>query len=345
MPLMALLAAFALSAGLVPLVRRFAFRVGVVDYPNGRKIHVAPVPLLGGVALFAAVAATLMLFGGSGRQATTVVLGAALFLLLGLLDDVHDIGAVKLLVEFAAATGIVLGTGMVFNLPWRWAEIVLTVFWITGVVNAFNCLDCADGAASSAALAAGGAFLTIAVITGQRFEVLTAAAIIGATAGFLLYNLHPAKIFLGDAGSLVLGYLVAMAGLMLHPGTISVPAMAAPAVILAIPIYDILFVHIRRYAQGQRSLARLLTSTGKDHLPHRLLGRGLSPRRVAFMILLSGALTGAAGVALSAVNTLSGAIGIGAAVLAALVLLERGIRTPRRVPPMLQPSLQKQEGS
>lgn len=341
-----LLVAFLLALALTPLARNAAILCGVVDWPNDRKIHPRPTPLFGGLAVYATVAGTVLLLFGPTREALGVLLGGGLFLAIGLVDDLTDFGASKLLMEFGAAWLIVKVTRTVFHLPWPPAETALTVLWIVGVANAFNCLDCADGVAAVAGLAAGSAFLAIALLTNQRLEVLLAAAIAGASLGFLPYNLHPARIFLGDGGSLILGYLVAVVGVMLSPGVLSIPAMATPAVVLAIPIYDIILVHAVRYRSGQRSLRGLLTSTGKNHLPHRLMDRGLSPRGVAVVVLLGSAATGAAGIALAAVNSLPGALIIGLAVVMALALLEREWigAVPRSQSLIPRPELQNPEG-
>jgi UDP-GlcNAc:undecaprenyl-phosphate GlcNAc-1-phosphate transferase len=191
------------------------------------------------------------------------------------------------------------------------------------LANAFNCLDCADGVATSIALVAGGAFLVIAIMTRQPLEILLAAAIAGAALGFLPYNLHPARIFLGDAGSLTLGYFVAVLAVLVSPGILSVPALACKAVILAIPVYDIIRVHVLRFTRGKRRLRELLTSTGKDHLPHRLMERGISHSFVSVVLLVASCATGAAGVALATIQSRAWAIPIVLIAVATLLILER----------------------
>lgn len=309
---------------LTPLMRRVALSWGIVDRPADRKIHRHPTPLLGGVALVAGVVTALLVGFPASFQVWGIILGALSFLLLGLADDLFDLGAIKLAAEFGIASLVVAATGIAFHIPWGIAGPILTVLWIVGVVNAFNCFDCADGVAASTGLAAAGAFLIIGVATGQQLESWFSSALLGASLGFLCYNLHPARIFLGDAGSLALGYLTAMMGVTLSPGMISTPALFAPAVVLAIPIYDILYVHIRRFRHGQRSLWGLLTSTGKDHLPHRLMGRGFSQRRMMWIVLLASAVTGGAGVALASTSSPPGIVAVAGAVVCVLVLLERG---------------------
>jgi UDP-GlcNAc:undecaprenyl-phosphate GlcNAc-1-phosphate transferase len=320
----AIVTAGILALALTPLARALALRFHVVDLPENRKIHAHPVPLLGGVAVYLAVAATVLVYSGPLTRATWgVIFGGGALLGIGLVDDARNVGSVKLALEFAIAAAVVSITGLSFHLPWPAVAHLLTILWIVGVVNAFNCLDCADGVAAGIGLVCGCAFLVLAVLTHQPVEVTLAAAIVGASLGFLPFNRHPAKIFLGDAGSLTLGYFVATLGVMVSPGILSVPALAAKAVILAIPIYDILFVHFRRYRRGQRRLGELLTSTGKDHLPHRLMDRGLSHSAAAATITLAAAATGVAGITLVTVHSAVGALTIAAAVAATIGILER----------------------
>ncbi len=321
----AVLVACVLGLGLTPLARAAAVRGRVVDAPDHRKVHERPTPLLGGLAVFAAIAGTVLgLSGAVSPVVLGVVFGGSLFLGIGLADDLRDIGAAKLLVEFGVAWIVVETTGISFHVPWPAFGVLLTVFWIVGVSNAFNCLDCIDGVATGTALVAGAAFLVIAVLTHQRLEMLLAGSIVGAALGFLPYNFHPAKIFLGDAGSLMLGYFVAVLGVMVSPGILSVPALATKAVVLAIPIYDILLVHVMRYRRGTRGLRELLTSTGKDHLPHRLMNYGLSQPMAAAALVLASAVTGAAGIGLVLTHSVVSAIVIGLIVLSTLMVLERG---------------------
>jgi len=319
--------ALIVALGLTPLARSVATRFGVVDYPAHRKIHQRPTPLLGGLAFFAAVAvatiASPRLFVFESRLVWGVLLGGALFLVLGLVDDLRDLGAWKLLLEFGIAWLVVEVTSASFYLPWQPVAVALTVLWIVGIANAFNCLDCADGVAAVSGLGAAAAFLTMGLLGHLRMEVVWAAAILGACAGFLRYNLHPARIFLGDAGSLVLGYFVAMVGVLLSPSLYTVPAIAAPIVVLAIPIADFLLVHWKRFHNGERSLRRLLTSAGKDHLPHRLMARGVTPHGLTVTMLVASVVLGMAALAIAAVNTAAAAIFIVVLVAAALFLAER----------------------
>jgi len=312
-----------LSLGLTPLVRAVAVRWHAVDLPAPRKIHSRPTSLLGGLAVFAATAISVLLLSGAAWEAFPLLFGGALFLLVGLVDDLRNVGAGKLLIEFGVAWLVVEMTGAVFHLPWPPAGAALAIVWVVGMANAFNCLDCADGVATSTGLVAGGAFLVLALLTRQGLGAVFGAAVVGAMLGFLPYNLHPARIFLGDAGSLTLGYFVAMLALLVSPGMLSIPALGAKVVILAIPIYDIIRVHLIRFLKGERTVRGLLTSTGKDHLPHRLMNRGVSPRHVVWIFVAASVTTGAVGVALATVQSLPETILIGLTIVIVVTLLER----------------------
>ena len=324
---LALLLAAILSFGLTPVVRRLSLRHGIVDLPGHRKIHSRPTALLGGLAIFAAVAGTAFLLQAVNRPVFILLLGGAAMLGIGLADDAYDIGASKFVAELILAALVVAASGLSFRFPWPSLSPILTVLWIVGVVNAFNCLDCADGAASTTGLVGALALLTVALATHRQAEALLAAAIAGALVGFLPYNLAPARIFLGDAGSLTLGYLLAMVAVMHAPATFAVPAVVSPALILAVPIYDIVRVHLVRFIKGERSIPRLLTSSGKDHLPHRLLERGVSQRKVPLVLMLASGVVAAVGIGVSTLRSPGAALAVVAAVAAAFAFAERATPT------------------
>ena len=228
-----------------------------------------------------------------GGTALLLVAGATVFTVIGLLDDLRNMGVWKLAVEGAVVVAIVWLGGFRVILPWPYLGYILAALWIVGVANAMNCLDSADGVAAGTAVI-GALALTVLAILGQRWGIaIGTAAIAGAALGFLRYNFSPARIFLGDAGSLTLGFLLAAFGAAIAIPSRGMPGeVVAPALVGALPCYDFLFVHIRRYRNGVRSPLRLLTSSGKDHLPHRLLDAGLSPRQVALWIYGVSALLG-----------------------------------------------------
>ncbi len=286
-----LVVSLTVAAVLSPLLGRLAIRWSFVDTPGGHRRHDRPVALLGGVALWAAVMVALLLWPIEiDRRHLSAVLGAAtLVAAAGLYDDRwHLPAAEKLLVQAIAAAILVSGgVFVVLALP-GWLDAVLTVVWIVGITNAFNLLDNMDGLAAGVAAIAALGFVVLTAHQGGFVSAL-AMALLGAALGFLLFNFHPAKIFMGDAGSYFLGLLLAVLGLELQTGRgVSEPWIAAlvPVLLLAVPIFDTTLVTVSRWRRGHNPL----TTPGHDHLSHRLLRRGLSTRAVALWIYAAGAL-------------------------------------------------------
>jgi UDP-GlcNAc:undecaprenyl-phosphate/decaprenyl-phosphate GlcNAc-1-phosphate transferase len=288
---------------LTPLCGWVGVRLGVLDLPSGRKIHRRPIPLLGGVGvLLAFVASAVMFLSPSSRdQVLLLIAGAAAFSVIGLIDDFVDAGAWKLGAEAVVVIGVVWFGGVDPHLPWPYAGEILAVLWILGVANAVNCFDCADGIAAGTVAVTALLVIPLSFFWGRIGVAVTAAALAGATLGFLRYNFSPARIFLGDAGSLMVGFLVAALPAALIPSReyhAPLVTWIAPLLLMCVPVGDFLFVHVRRYLKGVRDPIRLMTSTGKDHLPHRLLEGGLSARQAALWLYAATALTGASGVTL-----------------------------------------------
>ncbi len=274
--------ALLLALGLVAALRWLAPRVGMLDIPAGRKQHGHPMPLLGGLGIFIAAAACLILHGGTDRQTIALVVGAAVVLALGLWDDWRGLRArFRLVVQILSAGGAVTMGAHFEWLPWTAANQVVSVIWLVGMVNALNCLDCADGVAAGAAAVASAAFCAVAIASGHSSMGMLAAGVLGGCIGFLAFNFPPASIFLGDAGSASLGFLLGGLAIASSAGMPSFHQAWVAALPLAVPICDIALVHLRRYQMGTRNLRDLLESTGRDHLPHRLEQLGLPPRQIA----------------------------------------------------------------
>lgn len=267
-------------------VRRFAIRIGMFDLPGPRKIHRQPTPLLGGVAIYIAVLFSLLVFyrGGGFNQMLAVLGSATLLVFVGTLDDrglLHH--QVKLFIAMPLAALIVLASGIraqVFSvaLPGHFAPLgdtVITVLWITGITAAFSILDYMDGVCAGIAAISGIFFAILAIGDVQLLVGAAAAAVAGAAAGFLRWNFSPAKIFLGDGGAMLLGFLLATLALKLRL-TVRAPnaAWLVPLFVLAVPILDTSLVSISRLRRGLVPF----TSPGKDHLGHRLANSGLGNR-------------------------------------------------------------------
>ena len=293
---------------LTPLARWAALRVGIVDRPDGqRKLHKHPVPLLGGIAVYLALLVGLLVlrstgFGGPAlAELSNVLMAAAGFVcLLGCIDDTWDLNArFKLLLQICSVLPVVLGGYTIdrilaFGYPIElgWLGVPLTVLWLVGCINALNLLDGMDGLAAVVGLSTSAMLAIIASNMGHDHVAVIAIALAGALAGFLVYNLPPASIFLGDSGSMVIGLVV---GLLSMQGAIKTQAtlsITAPAVLLSIPMFDTLLAIVRRKLTGQRFYA-----ADRGHIHHRLLERGLNTWQALGIISLLCLMTGGAAIA------------------------------------------------
>jgi len=322
-----LVVGFAMSLGLTPLSRAIALRLGVVDKPNQRKIHRDHKPMMGGLAIFGGLAIALLLFSPPAYRVEfgAFLGGAALLAVVGLIDDRFQLGARIRLVAQIIAGLIVIAVGIqirLFNNPIL--DIPLTLFWIVALVNALNFLDNMDGLTSGLSAIAAGWFTLIAFNEGLTLVSALAAALAGSAVGFLIYNFNPASIFMGDMGSMVLGFTLAVLGIKLEFGTqpLSVTWMV-PILVLALPIFDIHLVVITRILEG-----RSPGQAGKDHTSHRLMSLGLSQRWTLFVLYGACLFFGALGVLVSVLPPETALItgGIGLALLATAFIFMMFIR-------------------
>jgi len=282
---------FGLCLALTPVVRRLARRWGFVAKPKIDRWHKNPTAMMGGVGIWLAVVITYVaLIPHTGQG--WVVIGAASFLfLVGLVDDLLHIKPYQKLIGQVIGAAIVVNYGLV--LPWTRslpANMVITIFWLIGITNAVNLLDNMDGLATGiAAIAA--TFLTFNFISGhQSIEAMMMATFAAALLGFLIYNSNPASIFMGDSGSMFIGFFLASAALVNVSGGRSrsfVPVLAVPILVLFIPIFDTTFVTILRKLSG-----RAASQGGRDHTSHRLVALGMSERRAVWMLYGLAALSG-----------------------------------------------------
>lgn len=292
--LLAALSALLTARALTPAAGRFALRVGALDRPGeARRIHDRPIPRMGGLAVFAGLCLGLGFFPAEARR---ILPGAALVTLLGAVDDRYDLPPeAKLLGQSVSAAAAILG-GVeirfltVFSLPAalpRPVGILLTVVWIVGMSNALNLLDGLDGL--SAGVTAVGCACTLWVCCacpGCASAAGVMAALGGACLGFLPYNRHPARIFLGDAGSLLLGYTVGCAAVLGPCKAYTALSFALPLLIWALPILDTALAVVRRFRRGESPFR-----ADRRHVHHRLLDAGFSqPEAAAVLCLVSAAL-------------------------------------------------------
>jgi UDP-GlcNAc:undecaprenyl-phosphate GlcNAc-1-phosphate transferase len=332
--LLAFFIALVASLALTIPVRALALRAGMVDAPGPRKVHLQPIPLLGGLAIYAAVVlAILLVFDGPARaQSAGIVTGATLVAVVGFLDDrgwLHH--QIKLFVAMPVAGVILLLSGVhaqVFGLFVQgrfgsWLDAGLTVVWVVGITASFSILDHMDGLCAGVAATASLFFAILAYLNGQTWVTTLAAAILGAATGFLRWNFKPAKIFLGDGGAMFLGFLMATLGLKLRLEHASfLGGLLAPLFVLGVAIFDTTLVTISRSRRGLLPF----TSPGKDHAAHRLANFGFGERGAVLALYGVGALSGSAAVLvsyLSSKGALLAAVVAVATVLGGVALLER----------------------
>lgn len=317
-------------------VRALALRVGMVDLPGPRKVHLTPIPLLGGLAMYAAVVLAILfvLQGPARAQGTAILAGATLVAAVGILDDrglLHH--QVKLFVGMPLAAGILLLSGIraqVFSvlIGGKTGDVLdaaLTIFWVVGITAAFSILDHMDGLCAGVAGMASIFFALLAYLYGHTLVTIFSAAVLGAATGFLRWNFRPAKIYMGDGGAMLLGFLMATLGLKLRIEQSSHAVMwLVPVLILVVPVFDTTLVTISRARRGLLPFA----TPGKDHAAHRVANLGLGQRGAVLVMYLLGAAGGSAAVLVSSFSLR----GILFAVGVALAVIFTGVAILERAP-------------
>lgn len=279
---------------LTPIVKKIAIKIGAVDQPSNRKVHDKIMPRMGGLAIFIGVAAGVLAAGiYNETKMTAITVGAFIIVILGILDDKYQLSAkVKFFVQLAVAIMIV-STGLkmdFFSVPFLterlelgWVAYPLTVLWIVGITNAMNLIDGLDGLAAGLSVI-GLSTIAVMALSGGKILILSLSlVVIGSTLGFLFYNFHPAKIFMGDTGSLFLGYVISVLSLLGLYKSVTLFSIIIPIIILGVPIFDTTFAVIRRILNKQP-----ISAPDKSHIHHRLMAFGLSHRTAVIIIYLIG---------------------------------------------------------
>ncbi|MFC4812009.1 glycosyltransferase family 4 protein [Paenibacillus sp. GCM10023250] len=289
-----------LALALTPLVIKLAFKVGAIDKPNHRKVHTKIMPRMGGLGIYAAFIGAYFaiqpfipegLFRSYDKNLVNALLaGGSIIVLIGALDDRFELSAkVKLLGQIIAACVVVFGFGVkidLLNIPFgeamqpvaSWISIPLTIIWIVGVTNAINLIDGLDGLAAGVSGIAIGTILVMAAVMGFAPVILLSALLLGGVIGFLVYNFHPAKIFMGDTGSLFLGFGLATLS-MLGFKQVTMVSFVTPLLIIGVPLSDTFFAIVRRWVNKKPIFA-----PDKGHLHHCLRELGFSHRRTVLII-------------------------------------------------------------
>ncbi|MCD8904615.1 undecaprenyl/decaprenyl-phosphate alpha-N-acetylglucosaminyl 1-phosphate transferase [Staphylococcus chromogenes] len=272
---------------LTPIVIAVSKKLDIVDRPNFRKIHTKPISMLGGSAILLSFFIGIWLGAPIEREIKPLLLGAIVIYLVGLIDDLYDLKPVLKLIGQIIAASIVVVYGVTIDfisipigptIHFGWLSIPITIFWIVAITNAINLIDGLDGLAAGVSTIALVTIAFIAILQGNIFIIMICSVLIGSLLGFLVFNFHPAKIFLGDSGALLLGFIIGFLSLLGFKN-ITFISLFFPIVILAVPFIDTLFAMIRRVKRGQH-----IMQADKSHLHHKLLDLGYTHRQTVILI-------------------------------------------------------------
>jgi len=326
--ILAFAGALVLAVGVTPVARWLAPRMGVMDQPEARKIHLHPVPRMGGVAIYLSVIVAALILGEyrNFAQFGSILVGATGVSFMGLMDDRWGLRPlVKMLGQVLAAlllyaSDIYVG---LFNHPVL--NLVVTVFWVGYITNAINFLDNMDGLAGGVSAIAAASFALMCSFSGQYLVGALSIAVLGACLGFLFYNLNPANIFMGDSGALFLGFTLSAIGIKLRfPENVDFVTWMVPVLVLGLPIFDTTLVVISRL----RRRLNPATTPGKDHISHRLVAAGMTKREAVLTLYVVSFILGLLATFVTQASVLEGYAVGGLVVLAGIYGLWRVERPP-----------------
>ena len=308
---------------ITPAVKRLACRVGAMDNPNARKVHHGAVPRLGGLGIYIGFLASVLYSLPLSTEVVGLLMGSAVIIAVGVWDDICQIPAkVKLLGQVLAAVVLVacgVRVDWVLN-PFgdyiylsAFISVPLTILWVVGFTNMVNLIDGLDGLAAGVSSIAAVSVALIAYQMGQWNSVAITVAMAGAAIGFLQYNFNPAKIFMGDTGSMFLGYTLAAVSIMGVMKTAATVALVVPVIALGLPIMDTALAIVRRKLSGVPIFA-----PDRGHLHHRLLDSGLSQKQVVLLMYAITAFLGMIALLVVHLNVVFGAVVVGVVTAAGL---------------------------
>lgn len=307
--LFAFILALAISFACTPAVRMLAIKIKAVDVPkDNRRMHKVPIPRMGGLAIFAGFLVSVLFFVPLGTEFRSILIGALILVVLGIIDDIV---ALKPKTKFAgqiiaalipALSGVSIHGIVNPFVPGQYStlgifSIPFTLIWIVGITNAVNFIDGLDGLACGVSAIATVTMFIIAVLFGETYIALMMAALAGACLGFLPYNMNPAKIFMGDTGSMFLGYILATVSIQGLFKFYAVISFAVPFILLGLPIFDTGFAIVRRLLKGQSPL-----QADRGHVHHRLIDLGFDQKQSVAILYTFSALMGLTAVILARTN-------------------------------------------
>ena len=336
---------FAVSFASTPIVKGFAQKVGAIDVPrDGRRVHDHPIPRMGGLAIFLGFLISVVLFIDITREVRGILLGAVLIVACGAIDDVISLRAwIKLLVQIAAAVVAVLHGVVieVFRNPNIFSDnealilgalaVPVTILWIVGITNSVNLIDGLDGLAVGVSTIASTTMFVVALLVSEGGVAVILAALMGACLGFMPYNLNPAKIFMGDTGSLLLGYVLATVSVVGMFKFYAIVTFVVPILALFLPLFDTLCAILRRLLRGQSPM-----HPDRGHLHHRLIDMGLSQKQAVAVLYSLSAVLGLCAVVLATSGALRTflLVAAAAAAVAVGVFIKRTFKGHKYHPPV-----------
>ena len=299
------LEAFAIAVVLTPILRDIFRSYNIVDHPGQRKVHVHPIPRIGGIPIAVAYGAALLSLSASSSGGLDIALwkllpGAGLIFLTGLMDDLFNLRPVVKLAGQMAAALLVFFSGLRLDVLGKadlplWLNFPLTVFWLLLTTNALNLIDGLDGLCAGVGLLATLTLFGAALLHNNQPLVYTTLPLACALIGFLCYNLNPATVFLGDSGALLIGFLLGCYGMIWTQKTSTLISILVPLIALSLPLLDLILAVVRRMLRRQS-----IFSADRGHIHHRLLDQGLTPGRAVLVLYMIGGAAAGLAVLLSA---------------------------------------------
>lgn len=282
---------FLFVLAIIPFIKKVAIHVGAMDIPNARKVHTEPIPRLGGLGIYLGFLLGYILFGSMSLRMNSILIGSIIIIITGIIDDINPIPAkIKFLFQLLAASVVAIYGKILlsdlsafgFYIEFGILSYPITILFIVGIINCINLIDGLDGLASGLSIIY---FMTIGIVILKWLHIFDLNAeltfiMLGSTLGFLCHNFHPAKIFMGDSGSMFLGYIIAVIALLGFKN-VTMTTLLAPICLLAIPILDTLFAILRRLINKKP-----IDEPDKEHLHHQLLNLNLSHRNTVLVIYL-----------------------------------------------------------
>ncbi|WP_017547873.1 glycosyltransferase family 4 protein [Salinicoccus carnicancri] len=277
---------FLITLILMPIFIWGSRKFGFVDYPNFRKVHAKPIPYLGGVAILISMVIGIMIARPIEAEYKSIIIGGTIIVIVGIIDDKYDLKPLLKLIGQLLASSVPIYYGIVIDnitpfgvsIDFGMMTIPITLIWMIAIINAINIIDGLDGLATGVSVIALSSIGLITILQGNLFVMMICVILIGSCLGFLVYNFHPAKIFLGDNGAMLLGFVLAVVSLMGFKN-ITLISLFFPIIILAVPFIDMAFSALRRY----RSKVSLFKAD-KSHIHHRLRNLGYSHMESVILI-------------------------------------------------------------